>query len=364
MEAGALGTAPRIPLRGGEIIGRGRGTRRLRPRYRRICFTLNNWTPLEYQLITEMKCTWMIVGKEIGEEDNTPHLQGAIIFGVQMEHNAIKKLAGFNRAHFESMIGTPEHSIVYCTKQDPAAFTKGALPNPGKRNDLNEAVESIRAGSTMRQMAENHGVEVVKYHKGLTVLRSLLVEPRTKQPKIIWIYGPTGTGKTRCCTSFADEYMGGDSWMSNGSLQWLDGYDGQRCAIVDDFRAKHCSFPFLLRLLDRYPLRVPFKGGFVEWTPSVILVTTPHDPEQTFAGKTKYAPEDMEQLNRRISATIHLKAGVSPADALKLIVDGVYPPPEPVYGPVPTPPLSLEEVEESLEDSEESLISFLNKQRN
>jgi len=306
-------------------------------RYSRLQITLNNWTPQEYTDLCSWDVTWMVIGKEVGE-DGTPHLQAACIIGKQMTMSAIKKVPGMKRAHFESMRGSPESNLVYCTKQDPAAFTKGKMPVEGKRDGLEAAYESLRAGATMREMAENHGVEMIKYSKGFTVTRSLLAGPRTEPPKVIWMYGPTGVGKTRACVEFANKYHGGNFWMSCATLQWLDGYDGQSVAILDDFRGKHCSFSFLLRLLDRYPFRVPFKGGFVEWNPSVIFITCPYSPDEVFKVRGEHMPEDMKQLERRILKVIHLASAHFSQKSImrifeELLVLPITPPPIIVIDP-------------------------------
>lgn len=279
-------------------------------RYSRIVFTLNNWTALEYSSLTQWTPTWLVIGKEVGE-DGTPHLQGAAILGKQMTLAGLKKIPGLARAHIEPMMGTPQHNLVYCTKQDGAAFQFGTMPAPGKRNDLQEAYLSLREGSTMKQLALHHGVEVIKYAKGLTICRSLLAKPRTRPPKIIWLFGPTGVGKTRSAIDISDQYFAGDYWMSADGLQWFDEYDGQRVAILDDFRGKHCSFSFLLRLLDRHSLRVPFKGGYVQWTPELIFITCPYSPDTVFEVRGKHMPEDLQQLVRRITKVIEIMPGVS-----------------------------------------------------
>lgn len=68
--------------------------------------------------------------------------------------------------------------------------------------------------------------------------------------------------------------------------------------VFDDFRPQHLEFPFLLRLLDRYPLRVEVKGGTTTWSPRTIIITTPQDPTLTYFAHTR---EDLAQLTRRIS---------------------------------------------------------------
>jgi len=56
--------------KGGAIRRNQSGTR-----LRRFCFTLNNWTEEEWDALTEFQCTWMVMGKEVGE-NGTRHLQG------------------------------------------------------------------------------------------------------------------------------------------------------------------------------------------------------------------------------------------------------------------------------------------------
>ena len=53
-------------------------------------------------------------------------------------------------------------------------------------------------------------------------------------------------------------------------MDWFDGYDGQDTAIFDDFRASGNRFSYILRLIDRYPMDVPVKGGFVYWNPGTL----------------------------------------------------------------------------------------------
>jgi len=273
---------------------------RQRIRYRRIVFTVNNYTAAEYASLCAWTPTWLVIGKEKGEQ-GTPHLQGAAILGQQMYLAAIKKIPGLERARIEPMRGSPEHSLAYCSKEDAAPYIYGTLPQPGKRTDVAMAVEAVQEGQTMVDLATTNGIAVVKYFKGLTVLRSLLVPHRTEPPLVYWLHGATGTGKTKCAFLHAESVCPSSVWISSGSLQWFDGYDGQHTAIIDDFRPKGVKFDWLLRLFDRYPMLVPFKGGFVNWGPKVIIVTTPHPLVDTFEARSKHLPEDIAQLERRVT---------------------------------------------------------------
>lgn len=305
------------------------------PRLRRGCFTLNNPTEEEWLWLTTTWCgwpknnpTWMIIGKEVGET-GTSHLQGAFTLNTQVAFSTIKMWPGFRRAHLEPMHGTPLDSKVYCSKQDLEPFEFGILPTPGKRTDLADACEAIKNGMTLREMTDNHATVVVKFFKGLTVLRSLRAGPRDPDalpPTIYWLHGATGTGKTKCSWELGCSVSSpSEIWFAPAGTQWFDGYDGQRVAIFDDFRAKGTKFEFLLRLCDRYPLQVPFKGGFVNWKPDWIIFTTPHSISYTFEARNTHRPEDIQQLERRVSASFDLNLPECKAQFEELIASSVRP---------------------------------------
>jgi len=318
-------------------------------RFRRIVFTLNNWTDEEFSSLISFPCNWMVIGKEVGST-GTKHLQGAIILGKQMTLNQLKATKGLKRAHIEQMKGSPQQSLVYCTKEDLKAFQKGELPSPGTRSDLKSVIDAIREGRSLRELAndDNYDVAVCRNYKSLTVFRTLLVSERRTKPTVVWIHGDTGTGKTRSAVEFAEQY--GAHWISNGPLKWFDGYCGEPCVILDDIRADSCSFDFLLRLLDRYPLRVEFKGGFVDWIPKIILVTCPMSPSYLFNLKGQ---GDVDQLERRIDKVLEYGIGKLESNTKQLLdvfkmdnQEGVDPTPK-VDTPGPRPIIDLTNEESS-----------------
>jgi len=87
--------------------------------------------------------------------------------------------------------------------------------------------------------------------------------------------------------------------MSNG--QWWDGYEQQECVVFDDMRKDTFKFHELLRLFDRYPLRIQVKGGYRSSIPKKsLLLVVQH--------QTIYATrcdEDMQQLLRRVEVIKH-----------------------------------------------------------
>lgn len=105
---------------------------------RRYCFTLNNPTQGESDLIAQLladadRCKYGIVGRETGES-GTPHLQGFVIFSNVQRFNAAKRLIS-PRAHLEPARGTSAQAAEYC-KKDGDFDEYGTLSEQGKRNDF------------------------------------------------------------------------------------------------------------------------------------------------------------------------------------------------------------------------------------
>lgn len=296
----------------------GKRIRAKQSRIQRFVFTLPNYTEDEYNWLVccenwPRPPKWVIIGKEICPKTNTPHLQGACSLTQQIAFSTLKQWPGFTRAHIEAMKGTVQDSVDYCSKEDKTPFEYGDRPKVGgKASYLVSAITALEAGRTVRELAVEggHGEAIIRNYQGLTHYRSLRRPHRDpkRPPVVIWINGPTGTGKTRFAYDFARNLYGADgTYICNTSnLQWFDGHDGQPAAIFDDFRAKGVPFHYLLRICDRYPLDVPYKGGFSRWCPELIIFTSPKDVDNTFYERGQHIPEDIRQLKRRITLCIQL----------------------------------------------------------
>ena len=81
--------------------------------------------------------------------------------------------------------------------------------------------------------------------------------------------------------------------MSTG--KWFEGYDGHKKVLIDDMRKDFMKFHELLRLLDRYPMRVEQKGTSRQFVANHIIITSAYNPAMLFETR-----EDIHQLLRRI----------------------------------------------------------------
>jgi len=145
---------------------------------RRFVFVVNNYTPEHIRLLnifgnpeTDI-CSYLVYGKEIGEKDNTPHLQGFCITKKPMRFAGIHKKIGFTHIALRVAKASSLHAANYCKKgtmskaeakkhrDDPkfigtdADVTEfGVCPMPGKRKrtDLDIVTEKLKDGATLEQ---------------------------------------------------------------------------------------------------------------------------------------------------------------------------------------------------------------------
>lgn len=82
-------------------------------RSRNWCFTLNNYTPEDIKIITNLDCKYVF--QEEKGESGTPHLQGLLCFRNAKTLGGVKKI--LPRAHFE-ITKNLQASILYCSKED------------------------------------------------------------------------------------------------------------------------------------------------------------------------------------------------------------------------------------------------------
>lgn len=261
---------------------------------RRFCFTLNNYTEAEISGI-QQSCAnnacirFLVYGREVGQH-GVPHLQGYMELDVPKRPGAVKALLATDRVHIENAAGSAEQNRQYCSKEDADPFTHGTPSRgQGARNDLSAVCDLVTEGANLARIFQEHPTVVLKYHKGIQRCIELRSVPREHQTQFIWRFGSTGTGKSRDTHNESKAMSNNDvSWLSDVSCQWFDGYvSGSRGAVLDEFDGS-VKLRFLLRLLDRYPIKVPIKGGFVEWNPRIVWITSQFSPEHYYGADEQW----------------------------------------------------------------------------
>lgn len=214
----------------------------------------------------------------------THHWQGYIEFKKTYRMAGVKKLCNDPTMHLEPRRGTQQQAIDYCKKVDSSVgdfMEYGTLATEqGKRSDLESLVAMTRAGATHVEMLEAYPGTYARYHKAVTHIRHIgsMDKPDRNtvgELEVTLFFGGPGKGKSRRAQEWATENNFA-FWclpLQNSGTLWFDGYNGEPVAILEDFSGK-LHLDQTLRLLDRYPVQIPVKGGFVWWCPRHIIITS------------------------------------------------------------------------------------------
>lgn len=298
---------------------------------RSVCFTFNNPSEddiVHIQTALELRSTYAVYGVEVGASGTT-HLQGYFELpkSPQTRLSTMKNWFPRKAVHLEKRKGTPAQASAYCKKGDQShaewtldgadgrnygdnasVWEHGELSHDvgrGKRTDIEKVREGIKSGeirNTMHLLDECSSLPAIRF--GMMYMNNMPTPATRAKPIVYWLYGSTGTGKSRACadlcTALSDR-RGWNFWRSNRQTGWYDGYNRQEVVWMDDIRdtGKRTDFTFLLDLLDVYPLRVPIKGGFVQWSPRVVVITSPYPYAKTYERSAQL--EDIGQLGRRVT---------------------------------------------------------------
>lgn len=259
------------------------------------------------ELYINVKASYLILGRETGKEGRR-HFQGYMEFDKKRYGKAIDK--AFRKTfplplsvHYEVPYSTPEKNIAYCSKEDSEPFTKGkpkldkdkskgGLDNGGgHRNDHKQALDMIEAGAPILEVARALPSTFLQYGRGLASFKAMITPKRSAPSQLIFLWGPTGTGKTMHAHELDPTTV---SWTGS----FLNGFYGHEDVILfDDFNYKTMDWQLFLTICDRYPLVINVKGGFANFAPKTIVFTSNSNPKDWYP---EVPSETRDAIHRRM----------------------------------------------------------------
>ena len=241
---------------------------------RRFQLTINNPIEknLDHQNIKEKLETikpivYWCMSDEIGEQ-GTPHTHLYIACSSVVRFTTLKKQ--FPEAHIEAANGSSGENRAYVQKSgkwadDVKSETSvegsfeewGTLPieRQGARTDLEMLYEMVKDGKSNYEIIEAYPDFLTRLTDIERVRQTIRAEEfRTtfRNMSVTYIWGPTGTGKTRSVM----EAHGYDAVYRVTEYEHpFDGYGGQDTLLLDEFRSQ-LKISEMLNLLDGFPLEL------------------------------------------------------------------------------------------------------------
>lgn len=184
----------------------------------------------------------------------------------------------------------PARSRNYCMKQETRI--PGTQPTEvGQWSpEGSTLLNSIREKS-MRELVDQNPWKI----KQLKELKAFTIGRRNYMTAGILLTGEAGKGKSKIANKIGEFLGEDDTYWTEPTLTWFDNYVGEPLMIVDEMRGTKPEFA--LRLVDRYPLMLPYKGGFTNMAARMVIFTS----NLTLEGMYQHLDDaTMAALKRRI----------------------------------------------------------------
>lgn len=255
---------------------------------RRWCFTSYDEMPPQF---IEDEMSYLCYEKEICPTTGRLHWQcytefkSRKRFETVLHHFKKRQYDGY-KVHIECCDGTPSHNRTYCSKD----YVAGSLianfkefgqimkdPKPGRRTDIHYMVEMVQEGRTIGDILREVP-NSLRYISHLEKAKAYLDNNKEiRDIQVYYYYGPPGTGKSH---SVYEELKDQNYYVPlvQGDKIWFDCYQGEDIIWIDDVDLHTWNREFLLRLLDKYPLRLPIKGGHANAKFTKVYLTSNYDP--------------------------------------------------------------------------------------
>lgn len=283
---------------------------------RRWCITDNtieeNFNTEDWKDKLPGSCTYAIWQKEKAESGKI-HIQAFLKLSKPMRIAGLKKVLG--NVHCEQTKGTDEQAANYCRKEETrieGPFESGELTRQGQRRDLEIVAEQLAKKRRLDDVALENPETYIKFHGGIKALAQVHArEGATKfrNVQVHVIYGKTGVGKTSSILKTEEDLKNTYILEKFEQNLWFDGYQGQKQVIFDDFYGD-IKPKVMLRLLDKYPVRLDVKNGFTYANWENVYITSNVHPKEWYSKGD--VPEDvLEGIQRRISKIFLCEKGSS-----------------------------------------------------
>ena len=224
-------------------------------------FTLNDtskWGVL-LNLLTSLKsCDYIIACHEQAPTTGHEHIHAYAHFSTP--YKLSQKILNV-KAHIEVCRGSPQQNIAYIRKDGNIIYENGIPPAVGRPSTCGELKQLQRDEVPPNMLHTWQTLQLTKIKKS----------EWHKEVDVIYISGPSGSGKSKYARDIADDEF--------EEVKFINGFyngvvDGTGCCIYDDFRCSHMSASEFINFIDYNVHNLNVKGGNVKNNYNKIIITS------------------------------------------------------------------------------------------
>lgn len=176
---------------------------------------------------------------------------------------------------------------------------------------LQEIVSMIES-EEIRQYNIHEKVTMLEYTKYKRVIdtcfeyRAKKLKGMNREMECVYIQGESGSGKTTYAKELAKQHNY-KAFISSGSNDVLDGYEGEECIILDDLRPSCMGLSDLLKMLDNNTastVKSRYRNKVLECR--MIIITTVLPLEEFFRNVFENENEPVVQFKRRCQTMLKM----------------------------------------------------------
>lgn len=310
-------------------------------RCRKWQITINN--PLEKgythdkikEILKQYKgCSYWCMSDEKGNKEETYHTHVFIYCNSAVKFSVMKKR--FEGGHFEMARGTSAENREYVfkigkwlntTKEETRIegtqeeWGECPIERQGARNDIADLYDMIKQGMSDYEILEEMPESLLnleKIERARQTVRQELYKDTFRHLEVAYIWGLTGTGKTR---SIMDKYGYSNVFRITDYMHPFDNYKGQEVVVFEEFRSS-VKISEMLNYLDGYPLELPcrYANKFACFTKVYIITNIPLGQQYPSIQCDEY--ETFRALLRRVRNVYHFNGTTVEKSVIEITSDG------------------------------------------
>lgn len=253
---------------------------------------------------------------EIGK-NGTPHTHIYVYFNSRVRFSKLKK--HFPEAHIEAALGSVQANIDYIKKNNrwensEKSETKvegsfedwGTIPvQRGLRPEMEELYQMIKCGYTNAEILEINNDYISLLDKidkvRITLLQEKYKNIRRLNLEVVYVYGATGTGKTR---GILDKHGDCNVYRVTQYKHAFDMYNCQNILVLEEYRS-NIQLGELLSYLDVYAVELParYVNRFACY--EKVYIVSNWKLEEQYLDVQRESPETWKAFLRRIHKVVH-----------------------------------------------------------